>query len=156
VLWLSHPSAQELLDRVVALVNGTPITLSDVNAAIGLGIAEVPAEGDPVAAAQLQLIDRQLILAEVARFAPPEPGEAAIAAEVAALRADAGARLETLMRDTGLDERRLRDIARDTLRIRAYLDQRFGAGAEVRDEAVAQWVRDLRGRAEITTPPVRR
>ena len=155
VCWLAllPASAQQLLDRVVALVNNVPITLSDVNAAIGLGIAEAPASGDAVAAARLQLIDRQLMLAEVARFAPPEPAPAAVDAEVASLRARAGARLEALMRDTGLDEQRLRELARDTLRIRAYLDQRFGVGVPgTRDEAVAQWVRDLRERAEIVTP----
>jgi hypothetical protein len=152
-LWLAPVSAQRLLDRVVAIVNRAPITLSDVNAAIGLGLVETPASGDPIAAARVQLIDRQLILAEVARFAPPEPGEAAVDTEVAALRMRAGDRLDALMRDTGLDERRLREIARDSLRIRSYLDERFGTTGPInRDEAIAQWVTDLRMRAEITTP----
>lgn len=148
----AFPSAQQLLDRVVARVNNVPITLSDVNAAIGLGIVEAPSAGDPVAAAQVQLIDRQLMLAEVARFAPPEPDARAVDAEMMALRARAGDRLSALMRDTGVDEQRLRELARDTLRIRAYLDQRFGAVSDARAEAVAQWVRDLRSRAEIVSP----
>ena len=146
-------SAQVLLDRVVALVNNTPITLSDVNAAVALGVVQAPANGDVMAAARLQLIDRQLMLAEVARFTPPEPSAAALDAEVTALGSRAGPRLEAVMRDTGVDDRRLRDIARDTLRIRAYLAQRFGGTPDPsRDEAVAQWVRDLRSRAEIRTP----
>jgi hypothetical protein len=150
---MSFPAAQQLLDRVVARVNNVPITLSDVNAALGLGIVEAPASGDPVAVARVQLIDRQLMLAEVARFTPPEPDARALDAEVAALRARAGERLPALMRDTGVDGQRLRDLARDTLRIRAYLDQRFGVSSDAaRSDAVAQWIRDLRARAEIAVP----
>jgi hypothetical protein len=152
-LWPAFASGQQLLDRVVARVNNVPITLSDVNAAIGLGIVGTPSTGDAVAAARVQLIDRQLMLAEVARFAPPEPDARAVDTEAARLRAHAGDRLPALMRDTGVDDQRLRDLARDTLRIRAYLDQRFGAVSDAaRAEAVAQWVRDLRARAEIASP----
>jgi hypothetical protein len=185
-LWIVPLNAQQLLDRVVASVNGAPITLTDLNAAVGLGVVQ----GD-MAAARLQLIDRQLMLTEVARFAPPEPDPAAVEKEVAALKAHAGANLATLIVSTGLDEQRISDLARDTLRIRAYVDQRFGTAIQVtddeaeryyrenpqeftrngilipfedaavvarprvtaarRDTAIAQWVRDLRTRAAVTT-----
>jgi hypothetical protein len=193
VVWwgrLSPVSGQQLLDRVVARVNGAIIMLTDVNAAVGLGLVQVTAGEDPEAAATRQLIERQLILAEVARFAPPEPAAAVIEREVAALRAHAGARLEMLMQTTGLDEQRIRDLARESLRIQAYLSQRFGANLQVSDEEgeqyyrahpeeftrngvlvpyedaapvarerasalrrlalVAQWLRDLRARADVT------
>ena len=77
--------AQQLLDRIVARVNGVAITLTDVKAAIALGIVD-----PPEAAAIEQLIDRQLVLAEVARFLPPEPSAAAIAVEAGALTTRAG------------------------------------------------------------------
>jgi hypothetical protein len=192
---LSPASAHQLLDRVVARVNGIAITLTDMNAALGLGLVDVAGGEDPHSAATRQLIERQLILAEVARFAPPEPDQAAIEREVAALKARAGARLDMLMQSTGLDEQRLRDLARESLRIQAYLSQRFGANLQVSDEEVeqyyrghpeeftrsgtlisyeeaapvarqrasalrrsaliAQWLRDLRARAEVTTPQAR-
>jgi len=197
-LWLGLGSAapgpvqaQQLLDRVVAIVNGYAITLSDVKAALALGLVDVPPEAGEQAVIGL-LVDRQLVLAEVARFAPPEPPPAAVAREVAAINARTGGRLAAVMETTGVDEERLRDIARDTLRIDAYLNQRFGptvqlteeevlqyyrmhpdeftrdgrlmpfaeagdlarerASVERRTATVAQWMRDLRARADILMP----
>jgi hypothetical protein len=191
MMWLPPLAAQQLLDRVVARVDGYAITLSDVKAALAVGIVEVPADAGEQAAIE-RMIDRQLVLAEVARFAPPEPAPAAIDREVAAIMARTGGRLAAVMATTGLDEGHVREMARDNLRIDAYLNQRFGtavqlteeevlqyyrihpeeftrdgrlmpfaeaapvarqrAGAERRASTIAQWTRDLRGRAEITSP----
>jgi hypothetical protein len=133
--------AQQLLDRVVAMVNNVPITLSDVNAAIGLGLFEIPPDGDAVAAATAQLIDRQLMLGETARFAPPEPDERAVEAEVNRLKMRAGTRLNGIVESAGLDEQRLRDLARESLRIQSYLDERFGIVMQVSDDEVEQYYR---------------
>lgn len=189
MVWLSPLSAQQLLDRVVARVDGYAITLTDVNAAVALGVIDVPEGADRESVAVQRLIERQLMLAEVARFTPPEPDRAAVDAEVAAMKGRAGPRLAAVMESTGLDEARIRALARDTLRIQAYLDQRFGvtvqvsteevaqyyrihpeefmrggapvpfdeaepvarqrAAAERRASTIAQWLRDLRGRAEV-------
>ena len=46
------------------------------------------------------------------------------------------------MEATGIDEARLRDTARDTLRIQAYLNQRFGTTVQVRDEEGALYYRN--------------
>jgi hypothetical protein len=140
--WLPMAHAQQLLDRVVARVNGYAITLSDVNAALALGVIEAPAGEAQQPTATARLIDRQLVLAEVARFAPPEPDAAAIERETAAMKARAGARLADVMRATGLDESRIRDLVRDTLRIQAYLSQRFGTSVQVSDEEVAAYYRN--------------
>ena len=120
----------------MARVEGAAITLSDVRAAIGLGVAT----GTPEMALP-QVIDRQLLLSEVQRFPPPQPEPAAIDAEVAALKLRAGAALPALMQTTGIDELRVREIARETLRIRAYLDQRFGADVQVSDDEVDRYYR---------------
>jgi hypothetical protein len=133
--------AQTLIDRVLARVDTVPITLTDVRAAMGLGIITVPAGQDPVAAGTQQMIDRQLELAEVQRFPPPEPPVAAIAAEDMRLKTQAGGRLQSLMQSTGLSDQRIADIARDNLRIAAYLDQRFGTAVQVSDEEVAAYYR---------------
>ena len=141
-LWVSScvpsasVSAQQLLDRVVARVNGSVILMTDMQAAVGLGLVE--ASADPVQGA----IERQLQLGEVARFPPPEPRTEAIDMELGRLKARAGARLSALMASTGLNEDRLREIARESLRIQAYLDQRFGASVPVSEEQALQYFRD--------------
>jgi hypothetical protein len=152
---LSPLSAQQLLDRIVARVGGSAITLTDVQAAVALGIVESRSGEDATASAEQQLIERELLLAEVARFPPPEPTMAAIDMEVAALKARAGTRLPALMQSTGLDDRRIREIARDTVRIQAYVNQRFGTAVVVTDDEVLQYYRAraaLRGRGTGCAP----
>ncbi len=90
---VSPVSAQLLLDRVMIRVDGYAITLTDVRAAIAFGLVASPAGVDEAAAlagAVQQLVDRRLLLNEVARFPPPEPSAAAVEAEVAASKARAG------------------------------------------------------------------
>jgi len=140
-LVLQAVEARQLLDRVVAVVGTRPIMQTDVDAAIGLGIVDLSAGEEPRAAATRQLVERELALAEVSRFAPPEPVPGDVEGEVAAMRAHAGGGLESLFASTGLDDARIRDLARDTLRIRAYLDQRFGATVQVTDDDVTRYYR---------------
>jgi hypothetical protein len=140
-VWLSCPAAQTLIDRVVARVDGAPLTLTDIQAAIGLGVIQIPPGSDAIAAGTQSMIDRQLELIEVQRFPPPEPPRAAAAAEAARLKMNAGARLAELMPATGLNDQRITDIARDNLRIAAYLDQRFGTAVQASDEEVANYYR---------------
>jgi hypothetical protein len=141
--------AQQLLDRVLARVDAAVITLSDARAAIGLGIVESAAAPEPDAAAIQQLIDRQVLLAEVGRFPSPEPPADAVDALVATMKARAGSGLDALMRTTGIDDRRVQEMARDTLRIEAYVRQRFGANTTLQQPDVRQWLRDVRARAAI-------
>jgi hypothetical protein len=125
-----HAHAQILLDRVVARVGGVAITETDVRAAAGLGLIDVPTDGDQIANGTRAMIDRQLVLLEVNRFNPPSPGDSALAAKIADMKSRAGSRLPALMQSTGLDENRLRELARDTLRIETYVNQRFGTTAQ--------------------------
>ena len=137
--------AQTLLDRVAARVHGQVVTLSDVRAAVGLGLVP-PEEGSPDASAARALIDRHLMLAEVRRFLPPEPEPLDVLKAVEALRTRAGspAQLDALKRSTGLTETRMEELARDSLRLEAYLAQRFGA--RLGPDAIETWLRDLRRR----------
>ncbi|MEQ1575182.1 MAG: hypothetical protein ABL993_13160 [Vicinamibacterales bacterium] len=148
VSWVRAAGEQELIDHVVVRVDGNALTLSDVRAAMGLGIVSGPAGAAAAGAAPagLQsavefLVQRYLLLAEVQRFPPAEPAPAAIDAEVAELKAHVGDGLAALLRATGLDESRLREIARENVRIQAYLDQRFGTSVQVTDEEVEQYYR---------------
>ena len=141
ILNFSAASAQVLIDRVLARVDGAPLTITDIQAAIGLAVIQIPPGPDPIAAGTQLMIDRQLELIEVQRFPPPEPPQAAIAAEAARLKMNAGARVAELMPATGLNDQRITDIARDNLRIAAYLDQRFGTAVQASDDEVANYYR---------------
>jgi hypothetical protein len=131
-------AAQQLIDRIVARVDGAAITLSDVNAAIALGIVDGTAGQS---AAIEQMIDRQLVLGEVARFLPPEPPSSSVAIEAGVLTTRVGLRLPEVMASTGIDEARIREIARENLQIQAYLNQRFGTSVQLTEEEVARYYR---------------
>ena len=177
----------QVIDRVAARVNGTLILLSDVRAAAALGIIEASSEADQIR----QLIRRQLLVGEIMRFPPQEPPAAAVEAEAARMRARVPDPA-VLRRDYGLAAGQVEALARETVRIEAYLAQRFGANAPMSDEqardyytahaaeftrdgvlapfesvlgeareraaaarrrdAVAQWVIELEGRADIVLP----
>jgi len=126
--------AQQLLDRVLARIGTEAITQTDVEALVEFGLIE--ARSPTVPAAVQQAIDRQLILKEVARFPSAGPPAADVEQQLAVMKARVGDRLGQMLQITGLDEDRLRGLARDTLRIRMYLQQRFGIANQVgEDEA---------------------
>ena len=130
---------QQLIDRVLARVGTIAVTMTDVRAAIELGLVDVKPGEDPQAVGLQRAIDRQLQLNEVARFSPPEPPAAAVAEEVAAMRARVGARFDALAASTGLDDERIRQLARETLRIRAYIAQRFGTNAQATEDEARRY-----------------
>jgi hypothetical protein len=142
----------ELIDRTLAIVGGQAITLSDVRAALLLGLVDDVAQDDVKTATQ-RLIERSLVLREVQRYAPIEPAEAAIDARVALLSArfrDADT-LRTAMASVAFSDAHLRAWAREDLRIAAYLDQRFAAAGspERRTELVRDWIADIRRRTPV-------
>ena len=156
-------AADEIIERVVAVAAGDVITQTDVAAARDLGLVPVSDTGDPSPDIISRLIDRALMLAEVDRYAPPEPSAAAIDSGVQAVRArfDTSQAFEAALAKVGMDERALRDTIRQDLRIRAYLDLRFvvapasdaegqAAALARRDALVTAWIAGLRRRATIT------
>jgi hypothetical protein len=144
----AHATA-ETIDRVLAVVGGQVITLSDVTAARELGLLSASG-ADPVRDILSKLIDRELMLTEVDRYGPPEPAREAIDRELAAVRArfpDAAA-FENALARSGIDEEHLRETLRQDLRIRAYLNQRFAADAR-RQTLIDEWLASLRRRGDI-------
>lgn len=178
------------LDRVAARVGKRVILLSDARLFLALGLVERGETGDPLARAVERLVDRTLMLEEVERFRPPEPAGAAVRARIAATVDRLGEGGWARLRDReGVSDAWLDAVVRDTIRLEAYVRQRFGAlaqptdedvrgyyaahpeefrragvvpplervEAEVRtrvaksrlDRLVADWVRDLRVRAEV-------
>ncbi len=165
----------EVIDRVLAILPGQIITLSDVEAALDLGLVEVPADAERVAGGVSAVIDRVLMLNEVRRVTPAEPSPVAIDARVARIRQRfAGpADLSRVLAARGLDETVLRLYAADDLRLASYLDERFSAAAQPTDEEIRQagesarqrltddrrrtlvgaWTAELRRRADVTVLP---
>ena len=180
-------AGQQLVDRVVARVNGVVVFLSDVRAAAAFGVIDAGPGSEQVR----QIVQRLLLLGEVLRFPPPEPAPSDVAAEVAQMKARV-ADPAALLVAQGLTDADVIATARDTLQVQAYLAQRFGSNAPVSDEAVleyykahsaeftrdgvlqsfqeaqgvararaaaerrraavAQWLRDLESRAEVSMP----
>lgn len=149
VVLLGARAAAETIDRVLAVVAGQVVMLSDVTAARELALVPARGAADPVRAVLSALIDRELMLVEVNRYAPPEPSADAVDSELAAVRArfpTAGA-FDAALARSGIDIAHLRQTLREDLRIRAYLNQRFGS--DERQSAVEDWIAALRRRATV-------
>jgi hypothetical protein len=145
------PARAEIIDRVLAVAAGQPITLSDVIGARDLGLQPAGTAADPLRAILTKLIERELVLAEVERYGPPEPAAAAVDAEVDRIRSrfpspDAFAAAAAR---SGIDDRHLRETARQTLLINAYLDQRFTAAGDRRQAVIDEWVAGLKRRGNV-------
>lgn len=133
-------AADEVIDRVVAVVAGEVIMQSDVNAVGTLGLSSMPrgvSSGDAVS----QLIDRTLVLSEIERYSPPEPQPSAIENGVRAVRDRFPTReaFEQALARVGFTERRLQQTIRQDLRISSYLEQRFTTPVPTDDEISAYY-----------------
>jgi hypothetical protein len=131
----------EIIDRILAVVDGAIILQSDVAVAMRLGLVPSAGTPDPASAALDNLIERQLMLSEVDRYAPPDPAEADVDRHVADIRSRAGAQFDTILLQCGIAVDQLRRDVRDDLRIEAYLQQRFGA-TQPTEEEILQYYRD--------------
>lgn len=151
----------ETIDRVLAVAAGQVIMLSDVTAAREFGwltparVETAPGAGDdptdPIRATLSKLIDRQLMLAEVDRYAPPAPTNEAVDREVAAVRArfPSPPAFEAALAETGIDQAHVREIVRQNLLIRAYEDRRFAPENPRRQALIGEWVAGLRRRGDV-------
>jgi hypothetical protein len=134
----------QIIDRVVAVVAGQPITLSDVRGALALGLVPPADTGEkPERAALNNLIDRQLQLIEVNRYLPPEPTPAEVDSKVSEIRArfNGEAAFQAVLTENGFTPDQLRARVRDNLRIESYLFQRFGVGPEPSEEELQRFYR---------------
>jgi hypothetical protein len=142
VLLLQASGRAEIIDRILAVVDRELITLSDVSAALRLGLVPAPQQGsDAVRVALDALIARQLELAEANRYQPPEPSPAQVQARLDAVRSRMPTAFEQTLVQTGLAEDQLRLWLRDDLRIEAYLGQRFSATRQPSDQEVVEYYR---------------
>lgn len=153
LLSVANVARAELIDRIVAVVNGSIITLSDVHAAMQFGLA---GEGANDRAAVVErLIERRLMMSDVERYGPPDPKPEQIAAALAATRArfSSPAAFDAALAATGVTVEQLRQHKRDELRIEAFIQQRYGFAPDRRGTLVAEWIAGLRRRADISVLP---
>lgn len=139
--------AATLLDRVLAVVNGDMISLSDVRA---VRVLRLVPEGDDPAVVRL-LVDRRLIATELRRFQVPDPDRDAIAARVRAWQQSApDAEVARRYAQAGVEPWFVERWMADDIRRERYLEQRFAAlTPERRQQAVDAWLNGLRARAEV-------
>lgn len=145
VLLLGAPAARaEIVDRILAVVSGQIITLSDVNAALRFGLVPADVSTDPVNAALQRLIDRRVMLEEAERYASAEPSPAEVAAAVAAVRETFADDLafERALGQTAMTRERLAGAVRDSLRFDAYVEQRLASTAPPSEEEILRYYRE--------------
>jgi hypothetical protein len=162
----------EIIDRVLAILPGQIITLSDLEAALDLGLVEAPAGTDRIAGGLPVLVDRLLMLTEVRRVSPAEPSQAAVDTRVARIRQrfSSPAELTRVLATRGLNESVLRLYAADDVSLASYLDERFTGASQPTDDEIRQagesarqrltderrrsligaWTAELRRRADVT------
>ena len=130
----------ELVDRTLAIVGTQVITLGDVRAAVALGLVAGGDAPDRMTRATQDLVDRELILREVQRYAPPAPSESEIDVAIEATRkrfTDAAA-FTAALTNTGFTAERLRAWLRDDLRSQTYLAQRFASASTPSDAEILE------------------
>jgi hypothetical protein len=153
------PAADVVVDRMLAVVNGDVVTLSDLRVVRVLRLVPLVTSAGTAAPAPAaitamlalgddalvtQVIERRLVLAEIARYAPPEPTAEQITARRAAWSASLapGTDVAQALRHAGLREPALAAWLRDDQRITAYLDQRFTAAAQPTRAQAQAYFRD--------------
>jgi hypothetical protein len=134
----------EVIDRILAVVSGEVIMLSDARAAARFDLIEIPANAeDPIRAAMNALVDRHLQLLEVNRYLPPEPPDSAIEEQLNVIRGrfKSDDDVRAALAECGISEAQLRARVRDNLRIASYRSQRFAAALQPSDEDLLRYYR---------------
>jgi len=142
--------AQVEVDRVLQRVGDQVITELDVRRARMLKLVGPDATTDD--AIQRELENHWLMVGEIARFNAAPPEASAVLAERERWRTalGAGTDVQELMARAGMTNVELETWFRDNLRIRTYLDNRFGAVSPAdRETVIDEWIRGLRARAGL-------
>ncbi len=148
VALIASAARADIIDRVVAVVDGHLITMSDVRTIDALHLLDPSSPASPVEAGRdprvEHLIDRILVLEEVERYAPAPPDDKAIDARLGVIAEANGsaAQVEERLHELGVSPAWLRQWATDSLRIRAYVDQRFGSVVQPTDEELEAYFRE--------------
>ena len=142
LLVFSSVSTAQSLDRILAVVSGHVIMLSDIRAFLELGLIDVdPKAGDAEQVALERLIEGRLVLDEVDRYRVPPPPVAQIERDVAelSLRASGPDAFTAMLDRLGLATDDLRQILGDEARREAYLVERFGGASELTERQLREY-----------------
>jgi hypothetical protein len=147
-LFTSHErpvAAQEVIDRVLAVVDGEIITLSDVRGALALGLVPAPpSDADAVRTTMSRLIDRELMIREVQRYLPQEPAPGEVDRRLGEVRAKfpGTEAFDAAAMQMGFDPARLTEWIRNDLRIDQYLRERFASAGQLTDAEVDAYLQE--------------
>lgn len=150
----------QLVDRIVAVVDEDPILLSDLEEVIGVGLAQRrDGEGDEAFRARVleQLIEERLRFHEVDRFGFAQVPVEEIEAQVAEIRSrfESDEAFRARMREVGLGDQELRQLVARQLMVLTYVDERLGARVFVSlDDIRAYYNEALKPRLEAGGEPV--
>ena len=150
------------MNEIVAVVEGTPITLWDLDVETrlrGLEQRGLAPEGDLADTERVRslefLINQMLALRAADRYNVPQPGEGFIDDEMRDLRLRAVLPLGEQLARAGIPESRLRDRARAKLRISRLVDQRLKQLVRVSDEEVGAYLKQHGTTETASTETVR-
>lgn len=137
------PAGAEVVDRVAAVVGGEAIALSEIDAAVRLEAlfnrAEPDAGASPASEVLARLIDRRLVVQDLALtpFLLPDPDE--VSAQLRQLREErflGGLDFEAALHRYGLTETDCRAFLAERIGFERYVSFRFKAGLDADGEAV--------------------
>ena len=137
----SRPGGGPWLDRVLAVVNGEPITLSEVVEAIALAPAEPPSAEEALE----RLIDARLMERQARRYPLDPPSDSETEETLRALKerfTTLEAYRTTLLR-LGIAEDYLRKRIRRELIVDRYLERRFRPLVQVAQREVEEYYRTV-------------
>lgn len=128
--------AEQVIDRVIAVVSGTVIMQSDARAALRFGLVDPGTAADPIEPAMRWLIDRQLVLDEAGRGerVDVDPAELSHALDGVRQRFASEAEFRRALAGFGLSDESLQRLLRDTIAARLYVERRFDAMLPASDE----------------------
>jgi hypothetical protein len=151
-----------LADRIVALVDGDPILLSDLERAIGLGLLGGGAGAEPAAERRRVLdllIEQRLRYHEIERYGFQEVSVQAIEEQVARQRSrfPDEASFEQRLRELELDGDRLRQLIARQLLTLAFVEERLGPRVMVGLDEIRRYYEEslvpaMRDRGEAAPP----
>jgi hypothetical protein len=125
----------QVVDRVIAVVSGSVIMLSDARAALTLGLFDAEDAPDPIASAMRWLIDRRLVLDEAGRGERIAVDAAALgqAVEQVKQRFASGDEYRRALEGLGLDDAGVTRLVRETMVVRQYVEARFESALPATD-----------------------
>jgi hypothetical protein len=131
----------QVVDRVIAVVSGSVIMLSDARAALTLGLVDAGHADDPVESAMRWLIDRRLVLDEAGRGERIDLDAAALGEAVAQVKGRFASvdEYRRVLEGLGLDDAGVTRLVRDTMVARQYVEARFDSALPATDEELRQY-----------------